>query len=633
MSQMQLLPVLRRVFAADYPSALGDGQLLERFRAARDEAAFELLLRRHAAMVWGVCRRLVRDEHIAEDAFQATFLVLARKAGSIGQRDCVGGWLHRVALRIALQAREARSRRAVHEESRGEVPEIGRIGDDPVNREISRIVAEEVGCLPEKYRAPIVLCYLEGMAYGQAAVRLGWPAGTVSTRLTKARALLRIRLARRGLALPAAALTAELSAQIAVADTVIHTTLGAVLPGTAGSAANALAQGALHAMFITKLKCSVTAAMVIVLIASTGGLVGYRALAAGEEQAAPAFKKAVLPPEDELEQLRRENYRLRARLQLLEKEVEWLRQDIARLRGDKRPKTTELDLGPLEVEKPVRLQWRFEKGKPFFQEMKTETLQSMKVMGNDVKQTQNQTFVFSWTPIEHDSKGNWTFGFKIESLTIDLDIGGNKIAYDSSRTTSGPLLEFGKALVGAQFRVIIGPDLKILAIEGQKELLAKADDVNPQYKVLLQNVLSSEALEGTIRSLFRGTPPRAVAPGDSWTETTKQGAASLNSFTSRDRFTFEGKDQALERIKLEGTLNFEPPAKTDPKLPFTVKEANLTRNGTTGLLWFDRQRGRLDHFESTTKIEGELTIEIGGQSTKVDLRQSQRTTIRMTDGK
>lgn len=176
-----------------------DGELLERFVTARDEAAFEGLVRRHGPMVLGLCRRALRDNHDAEDAFQATFLVLVRNAQTIRKRDSLASWLYGVALRVTRKAQVgARQRELVHH---GEATvAIGPETDDD-RFELRPILHDEVDRLPDKYRAPVVLCYFEGQSHEEAARQLDWPVGTVKGRLSRARGILQSRLVRRGLAL------------------------------------------------------------------------------------------------------------------------------------------------------------------------------------------------------------------------------------------------------------------------------------------------------------------------------------------------------------------------------------------------------------------------------------------------
>src|SRR5262249_43381462 len=193
---------LRRVTGAAGSGDVSDSDLLARFVASRDEAAFELLLWRHGTMVLHLCRDVTRDEHAAEDAFQATFLALVRKAASIRSRESLGAWLYQVAYRVALRAR--RSERETVNLDAVDDPEARELPDEIELRELRPLLHEEVQRLPAKYRTPIVLCYLEGLTHEETARQLGWPKGTVAGRLARAREMLRKRLTRRGIALSTA---------------------------------------------------------------------------------------------------------------------------------------------------------------------------------------------------------------------------------------------------------------------------------------------------------------------------------------------------------------------------------------------------------------------------------------------
>jgi RNA polymerase sigma factor (sigma-70 family) len=174
-----------------------DRELLEHFVRHRDADAFAVLLHRHGPMVLGVCRRLLRDVHAAEDAFQATFIVLARRAGTISWRDTVGDWLYQVASRTAHKAAAAAVLRKAHERAAGRTrPAV--TNPDPAAHEVYAVLDEELQRLPVKYRRAVVLCCLEGSTLMEAARQLGWPLGTTASRLARGRELLRGRLARRG---------------------------------------------------------------------------------------------------------------------------------------------------------------------------------------------------------------------------------------------------------------------------------------------------------------------------------------------------------------------------------------------------------------------------------------------------
>ena len=214
-----LMQQLGRLFLQGSMIGSSEGELLDRFVRGRDESAFEALVARHGPMVLSVCRQLLRDPNDVDDAFQATFLVLVRKAGTLRRCDLLGNWLYGVAYRVALRARSLSARRSARfGTKRGSTACRARIAmgsSDPISDALTKSectpwLHQEVSYLPEKYRTPIVLCYFEGLTHDEAASRLGWPLGTVKGRLSRARDLLRRRLIRRGVTLPAAALAAEL---------------------------------------------------------------------------------------------------------------------------------------------------------------------------------------------------------------------------------------------------------------------------------------------------------------------------------------------------------------------------------------------------------------------------------------
>lgn len=206
-------PVLRhihRLIAARSMDHLADECLVERYAADRDVAAFETLLQRHGPMVLRVCRQVLHDWHEAEDAFQATFLVLARQASRIRKREVVASWLHGVAYRVAMQAKSQAMRRTLLERSPQAKPAAQPVAEITW-RQVQEALHEELGRLAAGYRLPLVLCYLEGKTQDEAAHQLGWSKGTVRRRLERGRVLLARRLTRRGVSLSAALVAAGLT--------------------------------------------------------------------------------------------------------------------------------------------------------------------------------------------------------------------------------------------------------------------------------------------------------------------------------------------------------------------------------------------------------------------------------------
>jgi RNA polymerase sigma factor (sigma-70 family) len=276
----------------DGPSAEGptDRQLLDRFLARRDEAAFAEIVRRHGGLVLGLCRRMLPQKHDAEDAFQAAFLVLAEKAASIRKRDSLRCWLYGVAYRIARKLRADLARRAAVELRPEDVPQPDTTAE-AAWRELRPVLDEELNRLPQRYRLPLLLCYLEGRTRDEAAEQLGWGLGVLRGRLERGRLLLRARLARRGLtlasALPAALLATE-GTSAAVSEGLLRAAVQGALSrgaetGAAGvipAAVASLAAGTLRSMAMSKWLNLVGWALALGLLGA--GVVGFACQTSGE---------------------------------------------------------------------------------------------------------------------------------------------------------------------------------------------------------------------------------------------------------------------------------------------------------------------------------------------------------------
>jgi RNA polymerase sigma factor (sigma-70 family) len=275
------------------PAGTPDEELLGRFVSAGDPGAFAELVRRHGPMVLGVGRRMLRDSHAAEDVFQAAFLILCRKAGTVPPSKPLGQWLHSVAVRTALNVRAGARRRAERERRAAAMPPL----KETAREEIRPALDEEVDRLPEKYRSPLVLCYLEGRTNESAARRLGWPTGTVKTRLGRACELLRERLARRGIGVTGAVLAgllAEKTAAAVPAALVAQTAAAASGAGAVSGAVGALVEGGLKAMMWAQMKLA-AAVMAAVTVAGAGGAAAVRALAGEPQASTPAAAAGDIP--------------------------------------------------------------------------------------------------------------------------------------------------------------------------------------------------------------------------------------------------------------------------------------------------------------------------------------------------
>jgi RNA polymerase sigma factor (sigma-70 family) len=281
---IEVVKHLRKTILWPEVDCLSDGRLLDRYLAMRDDAAFAALVRRHGPMVWGVCRRILGHAHDAEDAFQAAFIILVRKAGAIKPREAVGNWLYGVACHTALKARTACTRVRAKEKQVTSMPEPAKDSRD--NREeLQMLLDQELSALPDKYRLPVVLCDLEGRTRKEVAAQLKIPEGTLSSRLATAHQVLAKRLARHGLAVSGgslAALFAQNAESACVPAAVVSSTIktatlvaasnGAVA-GVVSTKVAVLTEGVMKAMLLTKLKIA-TAVLLVVALIGVGADVG-----------------------------------------------------------------------------------------------------------------------------------------------------------------------------------------------------------------------------------------------------------------------------------------------------------------------------------------------------------------------
>ncbi len=315
---------IQTLFDAGSATGMGDRELLEEFLARRDhsaERAFAAIVARHGPMVWSICRSISPDSHTAEDAFQATFLVLVRSARSIRRCETLGPWLHGVARRVAVRAKAAVTRRKRQEEQGAAMTmnakAISRTGPDPFRFDEIEALHQEIGRLPERYRAAVILCHLEGCTHTEAARILQCPAGTVSIRVSRAKELLRDRLIRRGLAFATVTAGSLALSETAMAAAAVPLPLGlaestvraaidvaatnALTAGTVSAAVSRLTGGALRTMTLQKITLATA------LVATTGSAAsGIALFAMGHPtanpvpgQAASTSKKDQPPQEDQ----------------------------------------------------------------------------------------------------------------------------------------------------------------------------------------------------------------------------------------------------------------------------------------------------------------------------------------------
>jgi hypothetical protein len=280
------------------------------------------------------------------------------------------------------------------------------------------------------------------------------------------------------------------------------------------------------------------------------------------------------------------------------------------------------------------------KGKPFYQEMTTETTQVMKVMQMEVTQKQKQTFWVSWTPQEMKDK-DCVVKQKIIGVKMDIQIGGNNINYDSTakEQPANPLTDFFKALKDAEFTVYINCDeasdkyMTVTKVEGRKEFIEKLSAANAQLKPLLDSILSEDALKSMAEPAFGVVPPKGEIPANKeWKKESKLDMGPIGTYDTTYKYTYKGTDKDIATIDVDTSLKYAAPkeAKKDG-LPFKIVKADLSSKEGKGVVHFDVKQGRVQDSKMDLKLVGTLTIEIGGMTTDVELTQTQTAELKTRD--
>jgi RNA polymerase sigma factor (sigma-70 family) len=307
----EIIKQLRRTALLGDAGVLTDGQLLGQYISRSEEAALAALVQRHAPMVWGVCRRILRNHHDAEDAFQATFLVLVRKAASVVPREMVANWLYGVAHQTALKARATTAKKRGREKQVTQMPQPA-VTEPDLWHDLQPLLDQELSRLPDKYRVAIVLCDLEGKTRKEAARQLALPQGTLAARLARGRVRLAQRLARHGLAVSGGSLAAVLAQNAAGAPSpLMFSTIKAAGLFAAGQAAvglisakvTVLTEGVLKAMLLTKLKIATALllGMAVILVLAAPGMLTFAQQDASKQARTPAATTRQDKPEGKKE--------------------------------------------------------------------------------------------------------------------------------------------------------------------------------------------------------------------------------------------------------------------------------------------------------------------------------------------
>lgn len=292
-------------------------------------------------------------------------------------------------------------------------------------------------------------------------------------------------------------------------------------------------------------------------------------------------------------------------------------------------------LGAQDRDEGERLVWkafdpRFTK--QFFQEVTTDVKQTLKVMGADLSQTQHQSFLYRYEPQMKDRRQNWVVEQEIVRVRMALDLGGTRIdvATDRPKNTE-PLGELLKALEKAKLRFTIGPRLDVKEVVGHEALAKKLAGATPTSRPLLETLLSKEAVGQLMEMSVAPFPTVLVTKGTSWTRDSELKLGGIGSYKFRNRFTYEGKEGALDRIGIVGHVEIIV-GQPSPEMPFKITKADFKESTLRGFALFDRAKGRLERMETTMDMTGTLAINIGGTDTTIDLRQRQEMKSRTTDG-
>jgi hypothetical protein len=290
---------------------------------------------------------------------------------------------------------------------------------------------------------------------------------------------------------------------------------------------------------------------------------------------------------------------------------------------------------PAPVDSGTHFECKFATDKPFYVKMVTETAQKMKVGGNDIAQTQKQTFLFRWAPMKQLPDRSWVVKKKLEAIQMDIDIAGSKITYDSARPGNGPLDDLFKAMLGAEFTLTISPRKKVTRVEGREALLAKLGNGNALVKALLEETMSESALKAMAGPLLGALPERAVKKGARWASEGQVPLGSIGTYVSSSQHLFEGLEQrgAVAKIAVKTKLTFQPPAAGGGggALPFKIKSAKLASSAGGGTVYFNIAKGRVERSEMTARLAGKMTIEVGGVDNDIELDQTQKTTVTTSD--
>lgn len=272
----------------------------------------------------------------------------------------------------------------------------------------------------------------------------------------------------------------------------------------------------------------------------------------------------------------------------------------------------------------VQLTWEFQKDKTIYQEMKTSTKQTIKYQGMDTVQNESDTFVFSMTPQEVDKDKNWIILEKLESFQISIDNGGTTTTYGSN-----------KALVGSEFKLAISPapNFGVRWVDSYDDFAKKLVKANPQMEAGLKIIVGNDRIRQMVSVAFVDFPTKSVKKGYTWTKDMPPNMTALGGFKDVNKFTYEGRDGKLDKIKVDTTFTMTPPtaAASAAVLPFKVKSAKLTSKIFHGTILFDNEKHRMDSMKDKMTLEGKMDLDNGGKLMSVDYAREEKTDVNITD--
>jgi hypothetical protein len=290
---------------------------------------------------------------------------------------------------------------------------------------------------------------------------------------------------------------------------------------------------------------------------------------------------------------------------------------------------------PVPGQDGLDLKWRFSKGEVFDQEVTTELKLEMKVMDTNLTSNFRQTSLIRWSPEFQDESANWFIGMRIEAVKANGDFCGTKIAIDSTKKAAGddPLATLlYKTVTDSRFTVITGPGMEEVRFGGYKEFADKVIKADPKAESLLKQCLSESTLKQMAESTLGSLPNKVIKKGSSWTKVEIVDLGPSGSTRMTNTYTHVGQEGKYQKIKVSSALEYQPPKqRAEGNEPFRLTKVDLKDHAATGTLLFDERTGRVARSEFNLNLQAKLTIEMGGFSSEVDLRQTQKTTVKITD--